>query len=373
MTALDTALFVFMDLEIGNLGFYNYDAMKLPEPIVEKPLTNCVKSVNYRTHVQSYGWQGWVSDGMMAGTSGESKRIEGIEIKLDGISGVGIQYSAHCQSYGWIPWSRSGEMNGTEGESKRLEAIKIQLIGTNAGNYDVWYRVHAQNYGWLGWAKNGEVAGTLGLSKRLEGIQIVVKKKNTGNPGDANGHKSVTTESVKTGSGISKTAYVPGEKTTNVAARTHVQSYGWQGWKFNGAMSGTSGQSKRLEGICIKLTNKQYSGGIEYRTHVQKYGWMDWKSNGAMSGTSGESKRLEAIQIRLTGEMANHYDVYYRVHAQQFGWLGWAKNGANAGTAGYSYRLESIQVVLVPKGSGAPSNTYAGITGNAKAPAYRQK
>ena len=373
MTAIDTVPYVFLDLEIGNLGFYNYDAMRLPEPIVEKPLTNCVKSVNYRTHVQSYGWQSFVSDGMMAGTSGESKRIEGIEIKLDGISGVGIQYTTHCQSYGWIPWSRDGEMNGTEGESKRLEAIKIQLTGKNAGDYDVWYRVHAQNYGWLGWAKNGEVAGTLGLSKRLEGIQIVVKKRNTGNPGAANGHESVTTDSVKTASGMSKSAYVAGENATHIAARTHVQSYGWQGWKFNGAMSGTSGESKRLEGIRIKLTNQQYSGSIEYRTHVQRYGWMDWKRDGAMSGTSGESKRLEAIQIRLTGELAQHYDVYYRVHAQRFGWLGWAKNGEYAGTAGYSYRLESIQIVLVPKGSGAPSNTFAGVTGNAKIAAYKQK
>jgi uncharacterized protein YjdB len=87
-----------------------------------------------------------------------------------------------------------------------------------------------------------------------------------------------------------------------------------------------------------------------------------------MSGTSGESKRLEAIQIKLTGEMANHYDVYYRVHAQSYGWLGWAKNGESAGTAGYAKRLEGIQIVLVPKGSAAPSASYGGVTStNAKA------
>ena len=34
-----------------------------------------------------------------------------------------------------------------------------------------------------------------------------------------------------------------------------------------------------------------------------------------MSGTSGESKRLEGIEIRLTGEMADHFDIYYMVHA----------------------------------------------------------
>jgi uncharacterized protein YjdB len=141
-----------------------------------------------------------------------------------------------------------------------------------------------------------------------------------------------------------------------------VQSYGWQGWKYNGQMSGTSGEAKRLEGIQIRLTNCPYSGGITYQTHIQSYGWSKgWSSNGEMAGTSGESKRLEAIEIKLTGEMANHYDVYYRVHAQSYGWLGWAKNGESAGTAGHSKRLEGIQIVLVPKGSSAPSDSYGGI------------
>ena len=59
------------------------------------------------------------------------------------------------------------------------------------------------------------------------------------------------------------------------------------------------------------------SGGIAYTTHVQTYGWSQgWKYNGAASGTRGEGKRLEAIRIQLTGQLAQYYDVYYRVHAQ---------------------------------------------------------
>ena len=157
---------------------------------------------------------------------------------------------------------------------------------------------------------------------------------------------------------------IPGVSTSNVAYKTHVQTYGWQGWKYNGSMSGTSGEAKRLEGINIKLTNKQYDGGINYTTHVQTYGWQGdvnnpntWKKDGEMSGTSGEAKRLEAICITLTGEMAKHYDVYYRVHAQSFGWLDWAKNGEPAGTAGYAKRLEGIEIVLVEKGGKAPGST----------------
>lgn len=151
----------------------------------------------------------------------------------------------------------------------------------------------------------------------------------------------------------------PAVETENsvIAYHTHVQTYGWQDWVEDGAMSGTEGQAKRLEGIEIKLKEQKYPGGIQYRTHVQTYGWQDWVEDGAMSGTSGQAKRLEAIEIRLTGEMAEHYDIYYHVHAQTFGWMGWAVNGGRAGSAGYAKRLEGIEIVLVEKGQAAPGST----------------
>ena len=76
----------------------------------------------------------------------------------------------------------------------------------------------------------------------------------------------------------------------------------------------------------------------------------DWRSDGEMAGTSGESKRLEAIHIRLTGDIANYYDIYYRVHVQTIGWQDWVKNGETAGTEGHSYRLEAIEIKLVFQG-----------------------
>lgn len=345
-----------------------------PEPKPTPAATPNV-TVSYRTHIQTFGWEkDWKKDGTMSGTSGKAKRLEGIEIKVSGNSNLGIQYTTHCQSYGWLPWAANGEMSGTEGEAKRLEAIKIQLTGKDKDNYDVYYRVHAQSYGWLGWAKNGAPAGTAGYAKRLEGIQIVVVKRgqtfNTkmGNITSAYplGYyaKAGTSPVVNAKDTSNTNPQIAGADSPNVTYRTHVQSYGWQGWKFNGQMSGTSGQAKRLEGIEIKLTNTPYAGGICYTTHVQTYGWQGdvknpstWRQNGRMSGTSGEAKRLEAICISLTGDMEKYYDVYYRVHAQTFGWLDWAKNGAPAGTAGYAKRLEGIEIRLVPKGQAAPGRT----------------
>ena len=37
--------------------------------------------------------------------------------------------------------------------------------------------------------------------------------------------------------------------TTNVEYQTHVQTYGWQKYVKNGTSAGTTGKSKRLEGI----------------------------------------------------------------------------------------------------------------------------
>ena len=298
-----------------------------------KAVANTNPSVTYQTHVQDYGWQEWKNDGEMSGTSGLSKRLEGINIKLQNLSGS-VEYQTHVQDIGWQGWKSNGAMAGTSGQSKRLEAIKIKLSGDAANKYDIYYRVHAQDYGWLGWAKNGESAGSEGYSKRLEGIEIKLVKKGGAAPGSTSRPF------------VCKT----------ITYQTHVQNIGWQAEKADGEVSGTSGQSLRLEAIKIKL-GSSIDGGLTYATHVQDIGWQSFVSNGQLSGTSGQSKRLEAIKINLTGNAANQYDVYYRVHAQNLGWLGWAKNGQSAGTAGYSYRLEAIQIVLVPKGGSAPGST----------------
>ncbi len=333
-------------------------------------------TVSYTTHIQSFGWSGtdgdtsdWESNGGISGTLGLSKRLEGIKISVDGNADLGIRYKTHIQSYGWeSAWKTDGAMSGTSGESKRLEAIMIELTGADKANYDVYYRVHAQTYGWLGWAKNGAPAGTAGQSKRLEAIQIIVVPK-----GEAP-------------SGILGYSYIELGKTADngthdglINYSTHVQTYGDQSYVYDGSVSGTFGEAKRLEGIRININNDLlgYEGGVRYTTHVQTYGWQgdpdgdgsDWKTNGVMSGTSGESKRLEAICIELYGDVANYYDVYYRVHSQTFGWLGWAKNGDPAGTAGYAKRLEGIQIVLLPKGSVAPS-VNPGVAGTS---AYIEK
>lgn len=39
-------------------------------------------TLQYRVHVQDIGWQNWVSNGELAGTTGKAKQLEAVEIVL---------------------------------------------------------------------------------------------------------------------------------------------------------------------------------------------------------------------------------------------------------------------------------------------------
>ena len=143
-------------------------------------------SVSYRLHQQTYGWQPWQIDGGISGRTGEAKRAEAIQIKLDSLTlpySGSIQYNAHVQGVGWQGWKNSGTTAGTIGLAKRMEAIQIRLTGALASHYDIYYSTHVQTYGWLGWAKNGASSGTQGLAKRMEAIRIAIVPKGAAAPG----------------------------------------------------------------------------------------------------------------------------------------------------------------------------------------------
>ena len=295
-----------------------------------------IPELTYQTHIQDIGWQGYVSEGKISGTTGKSKQLEAIKIQLTNIESYEgtIEYQTHVANVGWQSWRQNNEISGTTGKSQQIEAIKIKLTGDLSKNYDIYYRVHVEELGWMDWASNGEAAGTAAYGYQMEAIEIRLVEKGGKAPGDT------TRPFIQ----------------HYVSYKTHAQDYGWFGKVYDGALSGTTGRSKRLEALTISLEGAQYSGSIQYQSHVQDLGWQKWVSDGVLSGTTGRSKRLEAIKIKLTGEIAEHYDVYYRVHVQELGWMDWASNGEAAGTAGYSYRIEAIQIELVEKGGKAPGD-----------------
>ena len=79
--------------------------------------------------MQDIGWQDSMYDGETAGTSGQSKRLEAIQINLDNQIYTGnIEYSTHIQDIGWQDWKSNGAIAGTSGQSKRLKPPRLILL-----------------------------------------------------------------------------------------------------------------------------------------------------------------------------------------------------------------------------------------------------
>ena len=295
-----------------------------------------VPQISYRVHAQDHGWLKWVSNGQLGGTTGESKRLEGINIKLPAGTNGGIAYSVHAQDYGWMREVSNGALGGTTGKGKRLEAIKIRLTGEVANKFDVCYRVHAQDYGWLNWVRNGQLGGTTGKSKRLEAIQIVLVPKGGEAPTSIQG----ADPAVKTG----------------ITYRASVYGLGWLGWMDNGDVAGLTGVSAVANAFSARLVGLG-NNELHYSAHVQNIGWQNEVEGGNTVGTPGKNNRIEAITMRLSGKAEQNYDIYYRCHVSDYGWLKWAKNGEKAGSTGFGKQVEAIQVRLVKKNAAAPSGS----------------
>ena len=347
--------------------------------------------IYYRVHVQNFGWLDWAKNGKSAGSAGYSYRLEGIEIKLvdkgapapgnttrrfieRGISyqahnayvgwssakydsataGVGgknleafkislkkteyagkISYASYVNNVGWQNYVSGGSVSGTTGKSQNIEALRIKLEGEITNYYDLYYRVYISGTGWLDWAVNDEITGNVGYDKSVQAIQIKLVEKESSN--------------------ISNSRNIYSENDLKINYNSYVQSNGWQGNKANGDTSGTTGKSKKIEALKVKLNKKMIAGSVSYSAHLSNVGWKSYVSDGTQVGSAGN--KMEAIKIKLTGEIANHYDIYYRVHVATIGWLNWTSNDKPAGTIGAGLAIEAIQIKLVEKGQPAPTST----------------
>lgn len=131
----------------------------------------------YQAHVQNLGWCPLVHDGQVAGTSGESLRLEALRVNPP--AGWELEISLHVQNIGWTRYHvahGNDSIIGTVGKSLRIEMIAIEVLKRPANDKrKLKFRVHEQNVGWKAWTSEGYASGTDGLGRRLEAIQIVIE------------------------------------------------------------------------------------------------------------------------------------------------------------------------------------------------------
>lgn len=140
-----------------------------------------------------------------------------------------------------------------------VEGILNKKIDTTPVKVNqLFFRGFSQSKGWLPVQQSGGIAGMTGQALRLEALKIDYKKH-------------------------------------DVYAKAHIQGKGWVDYgKINSdTVIGTTGQSKRLECLCLK-------GDLEWRAYLQSYGWTAWtKADGVCTlGTVGKGIRIEAVQLK---------------------------------------------------------------------------
>ena len=148
-------------------------------------------------------------------------------------AGPGVSYYGHVQNIGDMPVVSNGALCGTQGRSLRLEVLHVRLDGVQGG---ITVQAHVENYGWM------------------------------------------NASSASAGSWVS---------------------------------GGIGGQSLRLEAIKLTLTGiaaTQYT--LMYRVHVEGIGTMNWVSDGQVAGTTGESRRIESVEIKLVPKASASCDGY---------------------------------------------------------------
>lgn len=129
-------------------------------------------TITYQAHTAFIGWMNWVGNGQIAGTTGQSRQMEALNLKTIGDNSNGIQYRTYVRGLGWMNWAASSQVAGTVGESRPIEAIEIRLPDNLVNSYAIRYRAHVSDIGWMDWAQDGQTAGTINQSHQIEAIEI---------------------------------------------------------------------------------------------------------------------------------------------------------------------------------------------------------
>ena len=256
-------------------------------------------SIQANSHVQNVGWSGFTGTSLI-GTTGRGLRLEAVQFRLSGdlAAKYDISYRAHVSGIGWQNWVTNGQTAGTTGQLRTIESIQVRLLSKVPGAVTpgpkptpttttttpptttttttppaptpvatTTYNAHVQNIGWMGDVLNGAVAGTTGRGLQMEALRL--------------------------------------KATSNIASgdiqyRAHVQNVGWQSYQTSSNYIGTVGRGLRMEAVQISLTGDLAAKyRIRYQAHVQDIGWQNWVYDGATAGTTGQLKRIEAIRIEM--------------------------------------------------------------------------
>jgi len=123
--------------------------------------------------------------------------------------------------------------------------------------------------------------------------------------------------------------------------QTHIAQKGWGTWKNENQISNALDELLDIQAIKINFPNHKIYYAVYYN---DKEGWSKEVSNFQMAGTTGRSKSITGIKIRLDEADAKEFNIFYRVHKFDGSWTAWAKNGAELFSD--AQKLNAVQIKL---------------------------
>jgi hypothetical protein len=130
-----------------------------------------------------------------------------------------------------------------------------------------------------------------------------------------------------------------------ICYRAHVGGIGWMPAVCNGAVAGTTGQSRDIQ--AIQIWSNRPGVSVCYNAHLAGIGWQGEVCDSAMAGTTGQSRSMEAIQVRLRSRSRGE-TLNYQAHVAGIGWMAPVAEGQTAGTTGQSRGLQALTLTMTP-------------------------
>ena len=126
--------------------------------------------------------------------------------------------------------------------------------------------------------------------------------------------------------------------------QTHAAFKGWSAWLVENSVSNDIDKRRDIQAIKITFPTHDVYYAVYFN---DKEGWSEEVGNGEQAGTTGKSKPIYGIRIRLDEAGAEEFDICYRVHTFDGTWTAWAKNGEEIISRGV--KLNAIQIKLQNK------------------------
>lgn len=110
---------------VGNNKLSGTTGMNISMEAIDVYIDGSKKNIQVDAHVSG---KGWLSNS--GGTTGEKRQLEAVRIKLKNelAKEYNIEYRTHIATKGWQPWVRDGAISGTTGNKLAVQAIQIRLV-----------------------------------------------------------------------------------------------------------------------------------------------------------------------------------------------------------------------------------------------------